>query len=94
MRTGQQMIIGSEFSKKYHKFLEEIGELSQHDTTRKISVQDINSSLNLDRTEFKNVLEYLRELGYINIETIGGPLLYGHITITEEGLDKYQELSD
>lgn len=94
MGKGQLMIIGSEFSKKYHKFLKVIGERSQNDTTQKISVQDINSSLNLDRTEIKNVLEYLQELRYINIETIGGPLLYGHITITEEGLDKYQELKD
>ncbi len=88
------MIIGSEFSKKYHKFLKEIGERSQNDITQIISVQNINSSLNLDRTEIKNVLEYLQVLRYINIETIGGPLLYGHITITEEGLDKYQELKD
>jgi Mn-dependent DtxR family transcriptional regulator len=88
------MIIGSEFNKKYHKFLREIGDLSQNDATHKISVQDMNSSLNSDRTEIKNVLEYLQELGYINIETIGGPLLYGHITITEQGLDKFQELKD
>ena len=40
-----------------------------------------------------DVLEYLQELGYISIETIGGPLLYGHITITKTGLEKYRELS-
>lgn len=88
------MIIGSEFSKKYHHFLKAIGKLAQNDTSQRIPVQDINANLNLDRTEIKNVLEYLQELGYINIETIGGPLLYGHITITEAGLQKYQELSD
>lgn len=94
MGTDQHMIIGSEFSKKYHGFLKEIGDLSKNDTTHKISVQDINSDLDLDRTEIKNVLEYLQELGYVNIETIGGPLLYGHITITEEGLEKYRELKN
>ncbi len=88
------MIIGSEFSKKYHQFLKEIGDLSDNDTSQRIPVQDINTNLSLDRTEIKNVLEYLQELGYISIETIGGPLLYGHITITESGLQKYQELSD
>ena len=87
------MIIGSEFSKKYHQFLKEIGELSDNDTSQQIPVQDINANLSLDRTEIKNVLEYLQELGYINIETIGGPLLYGHITITESGLEKYKKLS-
>lgn len=88
------MIIGSEFSKKYHQFLKVIGELSENDTSHQIPVRDINSSLSLDRTEIKNVLEYLQELGYINIETIGGPLLYGHITITETGLEKYKRLSN
>lgn len=88
------MIIGSEFSKKYHKFLIKIGKLSNNDPSQKIPVHKINEDLNLDRTEIKNVLEYLQELGFINIETIGGPLLYGHITITEEGLQKYQELLD
>lgn len=88
------MIIGSEFSEKYHQFLKEIGDLSDGDVTQQIPVQKINSNINLDRTEIKNVLEYLQDLGYISIETIGGPLLYGHITITESGLDKYQELKN
>lgn len=86
------MIIGSEFSEKYHRFLKEIGDQSEEDTSRRIPVRAINSNLHLDRTEIKNGLEYLQELGYISIETIGGPLLYGHITITEAGLRKYYEL--
>lgn len=86
------MIIGNEFSKKYKLLLKEIGDLSKNDITHRIPVQKINSKLNLDRTEIKNVLEYLAELNYINIETIGGPLLYGHITITEQGKEKYSQL--
>ncbi|MGD8427262.1 MAG: hypothetical protein PVH63_06500 [Balneolaceae bacterium] len=86
------MIIGSGFSKKYNHFLKEIGSLSQNDTSHKISVQEINENLKLDRTEIKNVLEYFQDLGYISIETIGGPLLYGHITITKSGLEKYDDL--
>lgn len=88
------MIIGNEFTNKYQKLLIEIGRLSGPDTTNKISVKTINKSLNLDRTEIKNLLEYLQEKEYIHIETIGGPLLYGHITITQKGLQKYKELKD
>ncbi len=86
------MIIGSRFSRKYHQLLIEIGELSQGKINKEISVKNLNSDLNMDRTEIKNALEYLEELGYIRIKTIGGPLLYGHITITESGLHKYHTL--
>lgn len=86
------MIIGSEFSKKNKSFLITIGRLSKGDPERKILVLDINSHLELDRTEIKNVLEYLQELGYIKIKTIGGPLLYGHVTITQQGLEKYHQI--
>lgn len=86
------MIIGSKFSRKYHQLLIKIGELSQGNINREISVKDLNSDLNMDRTEIKNALEYLEELGYIRIKTIGGPLLYGHIIITESGLKKYHSL--
>lgn len=87
------MIIGSKFSKKYQQLLRKIGDSSQGNTSQKISVQEINDDPGLDRTEIKNVLEYLQELGFINIETIGGPFLYGHVTITDTGLHKYNELS-
>lgn len=87
------MIIGSEFSQKYHQLLQKIGELSEGDTCQKISVRNINGNFKFDRTEIKSVLEYLQDLGYIKIETIGGPLLYGHITITEAGLHKYYEIA-
>jgi Mn-dependent DtxR family transcriptional regulator len=86
------MIIGSEFSNKYQRFLKEIGRLSQDDHNHEISVKELNTNLDLDRTEIKNVLEYFQELGYINIQTIGGPLLYGHIRITKSGLAKYKKL--
>lgn len=69
-----------------------IGDLSNEDLSKKISVQDINAELNLDRTEIKNILEYFEGLGYIEITSIGGPLLYGHIKIEEAGLKKYREL--
>ncbi|MGK7370249.1 MAG: hypothetical protein ACNS64_08535 [Candidatus Halalkalibacterium sp. M3_1C_030] len=86
------MIIGSEFSSKNQKYLREICRLSEGDTEYKIPVQDINENLGLDRTQLKNILEYLQELGYVDIATIGGPMLYGHIKITEKGLKKCKDL--
>ncbi|PAU92905.1 hypothetical protein CK503_14565 [Aliifodinibius salipaludis] len=88
------MIIGNEFSKRYQWVLKVIGALSQDDTSKPIPVKKINATLKWDRTEIKHVLEYLQELELINIETIGGPLLYGHITITESGAEKYKNLID
>ncbi|MFH5833619.1 hypothetical protein [Halalkalibaculum sp. DA384] len=82
------MIIGSEFSDKSKLLLERIGQVAGGESGKKLSVQKINEELELDRTEIKNFLEYLQELGYVDIVTIGGPLLYGHIKITEKGLKK------
>lgn len=82
------MIIGSGFSEKYKRFLKQVAELSDNDTDRKIPVKMINEVTALDRTEIKNILEYLEDLGYLKIKTIGGPWLYGHVSITEKGLEK------
>lgn len=88
------MIIGSDFSKKYQRILKVIGSLSDEDTSKQIPVKKINATLKWDRTEIKHILEYLQELDLINIETIGGPFLYGHITITELGIEKYKSLKN
>lgn len=86
------MKIGSEFSKKNQQYLCEICRLSKGNTDYKIPVKELNENLELDRTELKNILEYLQELDYIEIVTIGGPLLYGHIAVTQKGLKKCKEL--
>ena len=86
------MIIGSEFSKKNQEYLREICRLSKGDTDYQLPVHNLNENLNLDRTQLKNILEYLQELGFIEIVTIGGPMLYGHIKVTEKGLKKCKEL--
>lgn len=88
------MIIGNKFNRKSRAVLKRIGQLAGGNENRKIPVGTINENLKLDRTEIKNLLEYLEELGYINIATIGGPLLYGHVTITGRGLEKYKQLVD
>lgn len=85
------MIIGNEFSKKNQRFLETVARLSGNDIVKKIPVKEINEAMELDRTEIKNILEYLDELEYLEIKTIGGPWLYGHVTITQKGLDKASE---
>lgn len=82
------MIIGSNFSKKNQHYLQVVHNLSGGDTDYNIPVQEVNDELELDRTELKNILEYLQDLGFIEITTIGGPLLYGHIKITQKGLEK------
>ena len=86
------MIIGSEFSRKYEMFLKQVGALSDGDISRHIPVEKLDELASLDQTEIKNVIDHLDELNFINIETIGGPLLYGHISITEKGLKKYYKL--
>ncbi|MDZ7714747.1 MAG: hypothetical protein U5J95_00895 [Balneolaceae bacterium] len=86
------MIIGSKFSEKNQQYLKVVFQLSKQDTDYQIPVQDINQKLELDRTELKNVLEHLQDLGFIKIATIGGPLLYGHITITQKGIKKGSQL--
>lgn len=88
------MIIGSEFSKKNQEYLREICRLSKGDVDLKLPVHHINENLGLDRTQIKNILEYLQELGYIEIVTIGGPMLYGHIKVTQKGLDKCSDLNN
>lgn len=88
------MIIGSEFSDKSKQLLKHIGYLSEGNTDQKLSVKEVNKELEFDRTEIKNFLEYLQELDCIEIITIGGPLLYGHIQITEKGLKKCNATDD
>lgn len=86
------MIIGSKFSEKNQQYLKIVFQLSNQDTEYQIPVQEINQKLELDRTELKNVLEYLQDLDFIEIATIGGPLLYGHVTITQKGIEKGSQL--
>ena len=87
------MIIGSGFNKKSREVLLEIGRLAGREVDLKLGVHEINRGLGYDRTEIKNILEHLQELGYIKILTIGGPLLYGHVTLTGEGVKKCGEIN-
>lgn len=85
------MLIGSEFSPSNRRLLKAIARLSEDKAGTRIPVKSVNETVGMDRTEIKNRLEYLEERGLIRIKTIGGPLLYGHVTITAEGVRKAKE---
>lgn len=80
------MLLGGDFNKKGKELLMVLSKMSGEHTGTKITVSDLNSELHYDRNEIKNLLEYLESEECVNIETIGGPFLYGHISITKKGL--------
>ncbi|MGF1669996.1 MAG: hypothetical protein ACFCU6_06085 [Balneolaceae bacterium] len=88
------MIIGSNFNKKCDQILIEASKLSGNRVSAKISVKDLNKNFDLDRNEMRNILEYMQNLELIEIETIGGPLLYGHISLTSKGVDRILKIKN
>ncbi len=85
------MLIGGDFNKKGKKLLKELATLSAHQTDVQIVVNELNEALGFERNEVKNLLEYLENKECVKIETIGGPFLYGHVSITEKGLAKSEK---
>lgn len=82
------MLIGGDFNEKGKALLKELFRMSGGDTKSQVKVQDLNSVLDYERNEVKNLLEYLQDKDLAKIETIGGPFLYGHITISPKGIKK------
>ncbi|MEQ9266658.1 MAG: hypothetical protein RLN81_15620 [Balneolaceae bacterium] len=82
------MLIGGDFNKKGKKLLQKLLELSEGETEAQISVEALNEAFKHERKEIRNLLEYLESTGCVKINTIGGPFLYGHISITEKGIYK------
>lgn len=82
------MLIGGDFNKKGKKLLQKLLELSEGETEAQISVEALNKVFKHERKEIRNLLEYLESTGCVKINTIGGPFLYGHISITEKGIYK------
>jgi len=85
------MLIGSDFNHKAKLFLIELAQLAGHEAGKNVEVKAVNKNLGFDRKEIKNILEYLENLKLVEVGTIGGPLLYGHISLTEKGLYKSQK---
>lgn len=84
------MTIGSSFNNKCFDLLRETARISNNNPGVRLSVSEINKSLNFEREEISKILEYLNEIKLLKIETIGGPLLYGHISITKKGVKKIE----
>lgn len=82
------MLIGGDFNKKGKKLLQKLLELSKGETEAQVSVEALNKAFKHERKEIRNLLEYLESTGCVKINTIGGPFLYGHISITEKGIYK------
>ncbi|MEX0660241.1 MAG: hypothetical protein WD381_04440 [Balneolaceae bacterium] len=86
------MLVGKEFSKKCERILIESEKIFRQSENEHVSVEELNEILNFDRVEIKNLFQYLSELNYIIIESIGGPYLYGSISLSEKGLSKIESI--
>lgn len=88
------MLIGSDFNKRCEKILLAAGKECDYVTDKKISVEVLTKELELDRVEIRHLFQYLIDLKLIKIETIGGPALYGHISLTQKGILKVKSLEN
>lgn len=87
------MLVGNEFSEKCELILLETQKISDEKGVNVVSVEELNKKLNFDRIEIKNLFQYLTELDYIKIESIGGPYLYGDISLSRKGLTKIDAIN-
>lgn len=86
------MLIGGDFNNRAKQLLALLSDKSDQSPDMKVAVEDLVEELELDRTELKNLLEYLEGRELVEIASIGGPFLYGHVKITEKGVDKAAKL--
>lgn len=82
------MELGSTIGLKSKSVLVVAGKLAKFNTGVNISVEKLNHICNLDRVEIRTIFKHMSDLGLINVETIGGEYLYGHISLTKKGLSK------
>ncbi|MBD3615983.1 MAG: hypothetical protein HUJ22_05365 [Gracilimonas sp.] len=82
------MLIGGDFNNRAKQLLALLERMSENNPETKVPVEELVSHLDLDRIELKNLLEYLEGRQLIEIASIGGPFLYGHVKITEKGIIK------
>lgn len=85
------MIIGKDFNSKAKELLRAMFEKSEGKEDLRLDVKGICEALKIDKTEAKNLLEYLDSKGCINIETMGGPYLYGDVSLTKKGVARSQK---
>jgi hypothetical protein len=82
------MKIGQQFNKKCELILLEACKASGMKSGVRLSVEKINHFVGLDRHELRLYLEYMSDKGLLELYTIGGPFLYGHIGLTNAGITK------
>lgn len=86
------MLIGKGFNKKCEEILSEAAEISDYESGYTISVEELNKNLGFGRKEIRYYFEYMNDQKLIELTTIGGPFLYGHITLTEKGVAKIKSI--
>lgn len=86
------MLIGKGFNKKCEQILREAAEISEYESGQTISVEELNEDLGFGRKEIRYYFEYMNDQKLIELATIGGPFLYGHISLTDKGIDKIRSL--
>lgn len=86
------MIIGKNANNDIYRLLLSIVDQAEGETGKRIDVTELKDKVKLDDAEFKNILGYLTERGWISADSIGGPLLYDEISLTQDGLEKAQSV--
>lgn len=86
------MLIGSSFNSTLDSILLTAFQISDKTDKDRIEVEELNKSLQLDRREIKNYLEYLSDKNLIILSTIGGPYLYGHVELTSDGIKRAKQI--
>ena len=85
------MILGSDLNSKAKNILNKMYIQSNGEEGVRVSVEMICKELEIDKTEAKNLFEYLQNKGCLKIETFGGVYLYGHVSLTKKGLARSQK---
>ncbi len=85
------MILGSDFNLKAKNILKRMYIDSDGEEGVRVSVKEISEELGIDKTEARNLFEYLESKKCLKIETLGGEYLYGHVSLTKKGLARSQK---
>lgn len=85
------MIIGKDFNSKAKEVLSLMYERTEGKEGLRVEVKALCKELKIDKPEAKNLFEYLESKDCIKIETMGGPYLYGDVSLTKKGVVKSQK---
>jgi len=85
------MILGKDFNSKAKEILKKMFDLSGGEESLRVNVKKICKALDIEKNEARNLFEYLESKDCIKIETMGGPYLYGDVSLTKKGIAKSQK---